>query len=102
MRKTKIICTLGPATEKSDMLRQLIAKGIPRRRIGKISALLAPSHDGIYHAPDQLPHRSFALGRPGLAMEIFAGDNVGGRLRPDLGHFHVFLAEDRHPFFVPD
>ena len=27
MRKTKIICTLGPATEKTDVLRQLIEKG---------------------------------------------------------------------------
>ena len=27
MRKTKIICTLGPATEKTDMLRRLIQKG---------------------------------------------------------------------------
>jgi pyruvate kinase len=27
MRKTKIICTLGPATEKTDILRQLIARG---------------------------------------------------------------------------
>jgi pyruvate kinase len=27
MRKTKIICTLGPATEKSEILRRLIAKG---------------------------------------------------------------------------
>jgi pyruvate kinase len=27
MRKTKIICTLGPATEKTDTLRQLIQKG---------------------------------------------------------------------------
>src|SRR5262249_28889969 len=27
MRKTKIICTLGPATEKTDVLRQLIQKG---------------------------------------------------------------------------
>jgi pyruvate kinase len=27
MRKTKIICTLGPATEKTDVLRQLIDKG---------------------------------------------------------------------------
>src|ERR1043166_9493898 len=27
MRKTKIICTLGPATEKPETLRQLIAKG---------------------------------------------------------------------------
>src|SRR5882724_4812494 len=27
MRKTKIICTLGPATEKTEVLRQLIHKG---------------------------------------------------------------------------
>ena len=27
MRKTKIICTLGPATEKTEVLRQLIQKG---------------------------------------------------------------------------
>ncbi|HEV3392273.1 MAG TPA: pyruvate kinase [Chthoniobacterales bacterium] len=27
MRKTKIICTLGPATEKTDVIRQLIAHG---------------------------------------------------------------------------
>jgi pyruvate kinase len=26
MRKTKIICTLGPATEKTETLRQLIQK----------------------------------------------------------------------------
>ncbi len=28
MRKTKIVCTLGPATEKGDMLRQLFLNGI--------------------------------------------------------------------------
>ena len=27
MRKTKIICTLGPATEKPEMLQQLIHRG---------------------------------------------------------------------------
>ena len=27
MRKTKIICTLGPATEKTEILRRLILKG---------------------------------------------------------------------------
>jgi pyruvate kinase len=27
MRKTKVICTLGPATEKTEILRQLIEKG---------------------------------------------------------------------------
>jgi pyruvate kinase len=27
MRKTKIICTLGPASEKPEMLRQLVHEG---------------------------------------------------------------------------
>src|SRR5216684_1011364 len=33
MRKTKIICTLGPATEKSETIRQLIARGADVFRI---------------------------------------------------------------------
>ena len=28
LRKTKIICTLGPATDKEDVLRQLIEEGM--------------------------------------------------------------------------
>ena len=33
MRKTKIVCTLGPATEKGDMLRQLFLNGMNVARI---------------------------------------------------------------------
>jgi len=33
MRKTKIICTLGPATEKADTIRQLIEHGADVFRI---------------------------------------------------------------------
>ena len=28
MRKTKIICTLGPSTDKDGVLRELVANGI--------------------------------------------------------------------------
>ena len=28
MRKTKIVCTLGPATDKDDVLEELIVKGM--------------------------------------------------------------------------
>ena len=28
LRKTKIICTLGPATDKDDVLKQLMAEGM--------------------------------------------------------------------------
>ena len=28
MRKTKIVCTLGPSTDKEDVLRQLLENGM--------------------------------------------------------------------------
>ena len=28
MRKTKIVCTLGPSTDKGDVLRQLMQEGM--------------------------------------------------------------------------
>src|SRR5437016_2645180 len=83
-------------------MRQLIAEGVARLRICKIAALFAPPHNGIHHAADQLPYRSFALLRPGLSVEIFAGDDICRRLRPALWHFNVFLAEDRHALLVSD
>jgi pyruvate kinase len=43
MRKTKIICTLGPATEKSEVLRQLIQKGSDVFRLNMSHA----SHDWV-------------------------------------------------------
>ena len=38
MRKTKIICTLGPSTDKEGVLRELIANGI------KAVWTFAPAH----------------------------------------------------------
>ena len=70
--------------------------------VGEIAAFFAPAHDGVHHAADQLAHRTFALGRAGLAVKIFAGDDIGSRLRPVLGNFHAFLAENRYALFVPD
>jgi pyruvate kinase len=43
MRKTKIICTLGPATEKAEVLRQLIQKGADVFRLNMSHA----SHDWV-------------------------------------------------------
>jgi pyruvate kinase len=43
MRKTKIICTLGPATEKTEVLRQLIQKGSDVFRLNMSHA----SHDWV-------------------------------------------------------
>src|ERR1700719_4414699 len=38
MRKTKIICTLGPATEKSETIRRLIAQGADVFRLNRSHA----------------------------------------------------------------
>jgi pyruvate kinase len=43
MRKTKIICTLGPATEKTEILRRLIQKGADVFRLNMSHA----SHDWV-------------------------------------------------------
>ena len=43
MRKTKIICTLGPTTEKTEILRQLIQKGTDVFRLNMSHA----SHDWV-------------------------------------------------------
>src|ERR1041384_3972007 len=43
MRKTKIICTLGPATEKPEILRELIQKGSDVFRLNMSHA----SHDWV-------------------------------------------------------
>ena len=39
MRKTKIICTLGPSTDKDGVLRELVANGmnVARFKIGRAS-----------------------------------------------------------------
>ena len=60
--------------------------------VGEIAAVLAPADDRIDDAADELAHRCFALVGVGLAVEIFADDDVGGRLRPILWDFDVFLA----------
>ena len=35
-------------------------------------------------------------------MKIFTGDNIGGSLRPILGHVDIFLTEDSDALFVAD
>ena len=39
MRKTKIICTLGPSIDKGDVLRDLIANGMNVARFNFSTAL---------------------------------------------------------------
>jgi pyruvate kinase len=60
MRKTKIICTLGPATEKTDMLRRLIQKGSDVFRLNMSHA----SHDWVRDIVPRIRLLAQTAGRP--------------------------------------
>jgi len=60
MRKTKIICTLGPATEKSEVLRQLIQKGSDVFRVNMSHA----SHDWVRGIVPRIRMLAQKAGRP--------------------------------------
>jgi hypothetical protein len=52
----------------------------------EVVVLFAPAGDGIDHALDELGDAGFALGRAHFAVEVLAGDDVGGGLGPVDGH----------------
>jgi pyruvate kinase len=60
MRKTKIICTLGPATEKTETLRQLIQKGSDVFRLNMSHA----SHDWVRNIVPRIRMLAQKAGRP--------------------------------------
>jgi pyruvate kinase len=60
MRKTKIICTLGPATEKTEILRQLIQKGTDVFRLNMSHA----SHDWVRDIVPRIRMLAQKAGRP--------------------------------------
>jgi pyruvate kinase len=60
MRKTKIICTLGPATEKTEILRQLIRKGSDVFRLNMSHA----SHDWVRNIVPRIRMLAQKAGRP--------------------------------------
>ena len=60
MRKTKIICTLGPATEKSEVLRQLIQKGSDVFRLNMSHA----THEWVRNIVPRVRTLAQKAGRP--------------------------------------
>src|SRR5882724_2194576 len=60
MRKTKIICTLGPATEKTEILRQLIQKGTDVFRLNMSHA----SHEWVRDIVPRIRMLAQKAGRP--------------------------------------
>jgi pyruvate kinase len=60
MRKTKIICTLGPATEKTDVLRRLIEKGTDVFRLNMSHA----SHEWVRKIVPHIRRLAHKMARP--------------------------------------
>jgi pyruvate kinase len=60
VRKTKIICTLGPATEKTEVLRQLIQKGSDVFRLNMSHA----THDWVRDIVPRIRLLAKKAGRP--------------------------------------
>ena len=60
MRKTKIICTLGPATEKPEVIRQLINRGADVFRLNMSHA----QHDWVREIVPRIRNLAQQAGRP--------------------------------------
>src|SRR5215470_13159936 len=60
MRKTKIICTIGPATEKTEVLRQLIQEGSDVFRLNMSHA----THEWVREIVPRIRMLSKRAGRP--------------------------------------
>jgi pyruvate kinase len=104
MRKTKIICTLGPATEKTEILRQLIRKGSDVFRLNMSHA----SHDWVRNVVPRIRMLAQKAGRPiALLLDtqgpaIRTGDlKAHLRLKPgDILEFTVRGAKSKERYSV--
>ena len=68
----------------------------------EIALAQTPVADSFGDAANELPNAGFALWRADLAMQIFAGDDVGCRHRPIFRDLDVFLLEDDSALRVGD
>ncbi|MBA2413667.1 MAG: pyruvate kinase [Burkholderiaceae bacterium] len=81
MRKTKIICTLGPATESSKVLRALMQQGADVFRLNMSHA----KHDWVREIVPRIRSIAAELGRPVAILLDTQGPAIRtGDLRTDL------------------
>ena len=81
MRKTKIICTLGPATEKTQALRQLIQKGTDVFRLNMSHA----THEWVREIVPRIRRLAQAAGRPIAILLDTQGPAIRtGEVKTDL------------------
>ena len=95
-RKTKIICTLGPATDKGDVLRQLITEGMNVARFNFSHG----SYEEQKARLDKLVALREELGRPVAALldtkgpEIRLRDFEGGKVELKAGQTFTLTTEE--------
>src|SRR5213596_2064925 len=104
MRRTKIICTLGPATEKADVLRQLIQKGADVLRLNMSHA----THEWVRQIVPRIRKLAEEVGRTVAILldtqgpAIRTGDlKTNLHLKPgDILEFTVRGAKSKEQFSV--
>ena len=104
MRKTKIICTLGPATERTETIRKLIEKGADVFRLNMSHA----THEWVRQIVPRIRRLARKVGRPvALLLDtqgpaIRTGDvKTNIRLKPgDILEFTVRGAKSKVPCSV--
>lgn len=81
MRKTKIICTLGPATEKTDTLRELLREGADVFRLNMSHA----RHDWVREIVPRIREIAAEIPRPVAILLDTQGPAIRtGELKTDL------------------
>jgi len=96
MRRTKIVCTLGPATENEDVLRQLMLEGMAVARMNFSHG----THEEQKKRLDTVKRLREELALPIAALldtkgpEIRIGDVEGGRLELMSGQEFILTTEE--------
>ena len=96
MRKTKIVCTLGPSTDDENVLRQLMLEGMSVARMNFSHG----SHEEQKKRLDMVKKLRKELGLPVAALldtkgpEIRIGDIEGGKVELKKGQTFVLTTED--------
>src|SRR5262249_47277393 len=81
---------------------ELVVEAVGVFLAGEVAVLAAPVADGAGDAVDELADAGLALGSVQLAVEILAGDDVGGELAPGLGDLAIDLLENDAAALVLD
>jgi len=100
VRKTKIICTLGPATEKTEALRRLIQQGADLFRLNMSHA----THEWVREIVPRIRKLAEAAGRPIAVLLDTQGPAIRtGDLETDLYlNKEQYSVDVNYPGFVKD